>query len=127
MRKERGKLQQTRLKLQSNEYELAQSQIAIKNELLGAYAQSNTFQELLRQYQGVSQNYRRLLDAEVINLQNGETDLFKLNIQQDKYIEAQTDYFDAFTKWEKSKAQYYYTSGMPILGLIDVFDYETNQ
>lgn len=126
LRKERGKLQQTRLKLQSNEYELVQSQINIKNEVLGAYAQSNTFQELLFQYQGVSQNYRRLLEAEIINLQNGETDLFKLNIQQDKYIEAQTDYFDAFTKWEKSKAEYYHITGAPMLGLGDVFNNGNN-
>ncbi|MEP1034909.1 TolC family protein [Ekhidna sp.] len=127
LRKERGKLQQTRLKLQSNEYELAQSQVNIKNRVLGAYAQSNAFQDLLFQYQGVSQNYRRLLNAEIINLQNGETDLFKLNIQQDKYIEAQTDYFDALTKWEKSKAEYYYITGVPILGLTDVFNIVKNQ
>lgn len=126
LRKERGKLQQTRLKLQSNEYELAQNQIAIKNDVIGAYAQSNAFQDLLIQYQGVSQNYRRLLDAEIINLQNGETDLFKLNIQQDKYIEAQTDYYDAFTKWEKSKAEYYHITGVPILGLGDVFNIVKN-
>lgn len=122
LRKERGKLQQTKLKLQSNEYQLAQNQIEIKNEVIGAYAQSNAFQDLLLQYQGVSQNYRRLLEAEIINLQNGETDLFKLNIQQDKYIEAQTDYFDAFTKWEKSKAEYYHITGVPALGLTDVFN-----
>lgn len=126
LRKERGKLQKTRLKLQSNEYELAQSQIEIKNEVIGAYAQSNAFQDLLVQYQGVSQNYRRLLEAEIINLQNGETDLFKLNIQQDKYIEAQTDYFDAFTKWEKSKAEYYHITGVPMLGLANVFNIVNN-
>ncbi len=126
LRKERGKLQQTRLKLQSNEYEIAQSQIEIKNEVLGAYVQSNTFQDLLLQYLGVSQNYRRLLDAEIINLQNGETDLFKLNIQQDKYIEAQTDYYEAFTKWEKSKAEYYHITGVPVLGLRNVFGIVNN-
>ncbi len=120
LRKERGKIQQTRIKLQSNEYELAQSQVEIKNNVLGAFAQSIAFQDLLVQYFGVSQNYRRLLDAEIINLQNGETDLFKLNIQQDKYIEAQTDYFEAFTKWEKSKAEFYHVVGFPILGLSGV-------
>ena len=126
LRKERGKLQQTQLKLQSNEFELAQSQINIKNEVIGAFAQSIAFQDLLVQYQGVSQNYRRLLDAEIINLQNGETDLFKLNIQQDKFIEAQTDYYDAFTKWEKSKAEYYHITGVPILGLSELFNIVEN-
>ncbi|MEO9485841.1 MAG: TolC family protein [Ekhidna sp.] len=126
LRKERGKLQQTRLKLRSNDYDLAQSQIAIKNEVLGAYAQSTAFQDLLTQYQGVSQNYKRLLEAEIINLQNGETDIFKLNIQQDKYIEAQNEYYDAFAKWEKSKAEYYHITGVPILGLGDLFNIVKN-
>ena len=126
LRKERGKLQQTRLKMQSNEYQLAQSQVELKNEVLGAYAQSIAFQDLLSQYLGMSENYRRLLQAEIVNLQNGETDLFKLNIQQDKYIEAQTDYYDAFIKWEKSKAEFYHVVGFPMLGLSQMFDFATN-
>ena len=126
LRKERGKLQQTQLKLQRNEFELAQSQIEIKNDVLGKYAQGLAFQDLLTQYAGVSSNYRKLLDAEIINLQNGETDLFKLNIQQDKFIEAQTDFYDAFIKWEKSKAEYYYITGRPLLGLPQVFENATN-
>ncbi|GAB4234972.1 MAG: TolC family protein [Ekhidna sp.] len=126
LRKERGKLQQTQLKLQSNDFQLAQNQLEIKNEVLGKYAQSIAFQDLLTQYAGVSDNYRRLLDAEIINLQNGETDLFKLNIQQDKYIEAQTDFYDAFTKWEKSKAEYYHMTGRPLLGLSQLFGFTTN-
>lgn len=121
LRKERGKLQLTKLKIQDNEFELAQNQIEIRNGVVGAYTQSVTFQNLLNQYAGVSENYRRLLQAEIINLENGETDVFKLNIQQDKYIESQSDYIDAFTKWEKSKAAYFYSTGYPYLGLQELF------
>jgi len=127
LRKERGKLQKTRLKIQSNELELARNQLVIKNDVLASYTQSIAYEDLLGQYSGVSDNYRRLLNAEIINLQNGETDLFKLNIQQDKYIEAQTDYYQALIKWEKSKAEYYYTTGSPFLGLLGVSDNATNQ
>ncbi len=117
LRKERGKLQQTRLKITNNELELANRQLSIRNDVIANYTQSVAFEDLLLQYSGVSDNYRRLLDAEIINLQNGETDLFKLNIQQDKFIEAQTDFFDALIKWEKSKAEYVYTIGIPFLGI----------
>lgn len=126
LRKERGKLQQTKLKMQSNTFDQAQLQLSLKNDVLSAYAESVTMQALLDQYAGVSLNYQRLLNAEMINLQNGETDLFKLNIQQDKYIEAQTDYYEAFSKWEKSKASYYHTVGLPLLGLSQMFDSATN-
>lgn len=127
LRKERGKIQQTRLKIQDNEFAVAQNQLELTNELLGQYAQSIALQDLFQQYKEVSDNYERLLNAEIINLQNGETDLFKLNIQQDKFIEAKSDFFEAFAKWEKSKAEYYYATGREFLGLSDMFDINTNQ
>lgn len=127
LRKERGKIQQTRLKIQSNEFEVAQNQLELKNEVLGQYAQSAALQDLFQQYKGVSDNYERLLNAEIINLQNGETDLFKLNIQQDKFIEAKSDFYEAFAKWEKSKAEYHYATGREFLGLSNMFGISTNQ
>lgn len=126
LRKERGKLQQTRLKLQSNEFEMAQQQIALRNEMIGQFTQSLAFEDLLFQYQDVATNYQLLLDAELINLQNGETDIFKLNIQQDKFIEAKSEFYEVFAKWEKSKAEYYYATGQPFLGLANVFGIATN-
>lgn len=126
LRKERGKLQQTKLKIQNNQFQLAQNQLVIKNDVMAYYTQSVALNDLLEQYLGVSNNYARLLQAEIINLQNGETDLFKLNIQQDKYIEAQTEYYDALIKWEKSKAEYNYIIGLPFLGLSNVFNIDSN-
>ena len=117
LRKERGKLQQTQLKIQRNVLETANSQLVIKNDIITTYTQSIALEDLLSQYAGVSDNYRLLLEAEILNLQNGETDIFKLNIQQDKYIEAQNEYYDALIKWEKSKAEYNYTIGIPFLGI----------
>lgn len=116
-RKARGKLQQTKLKISDNELEIASSQLSIKNDVISTFVKSVAFEDLLMQYAGVSDNYKRLLEAEIINLQNGETDLFKLNIQQDKFLEAQTQYYDALIKWEKSKAEYIYTVGIPFLGI----------
>lgn len=126
LRKERGKLQQTKVKLLSNDYSLAQQQVNIRNNIYVMYAQNVTLQELLSQYRGVSDNYRRLLEAEVINLENGEADLFKLNIQQDKYIEAQISYYEAFVKWEKSKANYSHSTGIQLLGLGTIFGVSPN-
>lgn len=117
IRKERGKLQQTKVKITDTELELAKNQLSVKNNVLSSYTMSVALENLLIQYEGVSENYKRLLEAEIINLENGETDLFKLNIQQDKYIEAQTEYYLAFIKWEKSKAEYLHTIGIPYLGL----------
>ncbi|MEM9338901.1 MAG: TolC family protein, partial [Bacteroidota bacterium] len=117
LRKERGKLQETKIKLLTNEYELVQNQVNIKNNIYGRYAENVAFQGLLSQYQDVAENYRRLLEAEVINLQNGETDLFKLNIQQDKYLESRIAFYEAYVKLEKSKADYFHSTGVPYLGL----------
>ena len=126
LRKERGKLQQTKIKLLTNEYELAQQQVNVKNNIYGRYAENVTFQGLLSQYAGVASNYQRLLNAEIINLQNGETDLFKLNIQQDKFIESRIEFYEAFIKLEKSKADYIHATGIPYLGLSNLFGITTN-
>ncbi|MEM9895675.1 MAG: TolC family protein [Bacteroidota bacterium] len=117
LRKERGKLQQFRLKLRDNELEQVQNQLLVKNRILGSFSETITFNELLVQYSGIANNFKLLLDAEIINLQNGETDLFKLNIQQDKYIESQLDALKSYTELEKSKAKFNFDSGRPFLGL----------
>ncbi|MBV6648069.1 MAG: hypothetical protein KI790_21585, partial [Cyclobacteriaceae bacterium] len=60
-------------------------------------------------------NYNRLLQAELVNLQVGESDLFKLNIQQDKYIESQLKYLKTLTKFQKNKAEILFEAGVPFL------------
>ncbi len=61
-------------------------------------------------------NYKRLLDAELINLQQGESNLFKINVQQGKMIESQTKWLKLLSEFEKQKAYLYWAAGTRNLG-----------
>jgi outer membrane protein TolC len=112
LRKERGKLQKTKLYIESTDYDIAMIRQQINTEIQQTYAELKTSELLAAQYKQLANNYQRLLDAEVFNLNRGESDLFKLNIQQDKYIESQRKYFDADLKFQKLKATLPYVIGL---------------
>lgn len=115
LRKERANLQKTQLYLQSTEWELLQTKQEVVAQVRYVHAQLRTNETLAAEYESMAANYDLLLQAELFNLETGESDLFKLNIQQDKLIESQLKYLDALVKLEKLKAELPYTVGLPDL------------
>lgn len=122
LRKERGKLQKTQLYIESTDYSIDQVKQEIAMEVRAAFAELKTSQTLAYQYSQMASNYERLLEAEIFNLESGESDLFKLNIQQDKYLEAQRKYFDADLKFQKLKASLPYVIGLPDLSFKALYE-----
>ena len=118
LRKERGKIQKTNLKIESQNFEQSQLRLNVKNAILSKLAETRMSNTLAQQFQEISSNYNRLLQAEFLNLETGESDLFKLNIQQDKYISSQIKYLQNLVKFQKNKAEILYEVGYPGLGLI---------
>jgi outer membrane protein TolC len=117
LRKEKGKLQKNKIKIQSAGYDLEQIKLAIQNSILSKYAETKMSSNLASQYQSIASNYDRLLQAEFINLEAGESDLFKLNLQQDKLISSQLKYIENLVKYQKNKAEIYYEAGVPYLSI----------
>lgn len=117
LRKERGKIQKTNIKLRSATYEMSQIKLSVANNILSKYAETQMSGTLSRQYNDMADNYNRLLEAELLNLETGESDLFKLNMQQDKLIAAQLKYLDNLQKFQKNKAEILYAAGLPFLNL----------
>lgn len=115
LRKERAKLAQTRLKLQDNLLDQRFTQREILNDIRGQYVGLTTTQDLLVQQQQMVDNYRRLVEAEQFNLENGESDLFKINAQLDKWIDAQSKLLKLQTDYQKNKATLYWYAGLPNL------------
>ncbi len=122
LRKERGKLQKTKLYVESLDYEYMQIQQQISAEIRAAFVELIANEQLSQQYFDLSSNYQRLLDAEIFNVENGESDLFKLNIQQDKFIEAQIKYLKVLVTFEKLKAQLPYIAGLPYLSYLKMYE-----
>lgn len=122
LRKERSYLQKTRIYQESTQFELAQTRQKVVADIRSAFAELETNQQLATQYQSLANNYNRLFEAELFNIELGESDLFKLNIQQDKYIESQIKYLKVLIKFEKQKALLPYASGLPYLSYLKLYE-----
>lgn len=112
IRKERAKLAQTKIKIQGTEYERTQTEREIINEINSTYNQLVNTNRILDQQSSVAENYEVLLAAEILNLENGESDLFKINIQQEKLIQSQSKLLKLKAEYEKMKATLYWAAGV---------------
>lgn len=118
LRKERGKLKQTQLKIDQTNYESQYTAQQIVNEVEGAYFEMFNGRQMVSLLTQAVGNYERLLQAEIFNLDLGEGDLFKINFQQDKLLEAQIKLIKQQVNIEKSKAELYWAAGVPYLKFI---------
>ncbi|MEQ9414983.1 MAG: hypothetical protein RIF39_14190, partial [Cyclobacteriaceae bacterium] len=80
------------------------------------YNQLINILSIMNQQREMVANYERLLSAEMLNLQQGESDLFKINVQQEKLIQSQTKWLKLLSDFEKQKAYLYWAAGTRHLG-----------
>lgn len=119
LRKERAKLGMTKLKITENNYQLDYTERQILNDLSAQYNEMINLQQIVVQQQEMADSYQLILQAERLNLENGESDLFKLNIQIDKLIEAQSKLIKTKVNYQKSIATLYWAAGISNLGLVE--------
>ncbi|MCE7997166.1 MAG: TolC family protein [Roseivirga sp.] len=115
LRKERAKLKQTRVKIDQTSYEFNLRQREIVNDISAGYFALNNSKDMLELMQGAVDNYKRLLEAELFNLTNGESDLFKINFQQDKLLESQIKLMKLRAEFEKAKVGLFWSAGVAYL------------
>ncbi len=115
LRKERSKLRQIEIKIDQTTYELSQLEREILNGIEASYFELDNTRGMLSLMQDAVNNYTTLLDLELINLANGESDLFKINFQQDKLLEAQIKLMKMRSTMEKARVTLYWSAGLPYL------------
>lgn len=111
LRKERGKLQQVRIKQNQTNFELRQMRRTIQNDIQTAYNELKNFEEIILLQESMVQNYEILRNGELRKFQNGESSLFLINSRESKLIEAQIKLVSQKTKYEKARAKLYYKAG----------------
>jgi outer membrane protein TolC len=116
LRKERAKLSMTKLKLTENSYNIDFTERQILNDINAQYNEIVTTKQILVQQQEMAANYQLILQAEQLNLDNGESDLFKINIQIDKLIEAKSKALKLQSTYQKNVATLYWAAGISNLG-----------
>lgn len=112
LRKERSKLELTNLKIRGTEFDQRQTEREIVNEINAVFNEIVNTGVIIRQQGEMVDLYDRLLRAELLNLENGESDLFKINIQQEKLIQSQSKFLKMQAVYEKAKASLYWAAGV---------------
>ncbi|HRI78482.1 MAG TPA: TolC family protein [Cyclobacteriaceae bacterium] len=112
IRKERSKLEQTKIKINNTQLEQVLTRRQIENQINSSYNELINNGIIIAQQSDMMQNYERLLAAELLNLENGESDLFKINIQQEKLIQSQSKLLKLLSEYEKQKAFLYWAAGI---------------
>lgn len=116
LRKERAKLAQTKLKITTLEYERILTERQIINNLQATYNNLVTTAAVVANQRDMVNNFERLLQAELLNLQLGESDLFKINLQLEYLLRTQSKWLKLLADYSKQKAMLYWAAGVRNLG-----------
>ncbi|MBX2944672.1 MAG: TolC family protein [Cyclobacteriaceae bacterium] len=119
LRKERSKLALTRLKISGTQYERNMAERQIVNDVNATHNMLVNTAAIMNNQTDMVNNYERLLQAEILNFENGESDLFRINIQQERLIQAQTKLVKLMADYEKQKAMLYWAAGVRNLGAVN--------
>lgn len=116
LRQERGKLQQTRLKVQDATLEQQQSRRTIVNQVNAVYNTLKAYEQQLRVQEQTITNQRLLLRAELQKFELGESTIFLINARESKLIDLRLKQESMRASYEKSLAELYYYAGTRTLG-----------
>lgn len=117
IRKERAQLAQTKLRITGTEYERNLAERQIINDINAAHNSLVNTAAIMVNQADMVRNFERLLQAELLNFENGESDLFRINIQQERLIQSQTKLVKLMADYEKQKAMLYWAAGIRNLGM----------
>jgi outer membrane protein TolC len=112
LRKERSKLALTDLKITSTEFEQRLAEREIINEINTTFNQISNTSLMIEQQAEMVNLYGQLLSGEMMNLEHGESDLFKISLQQEKLIQSQIKLLKLQVEQQKAKASLYWAAGV---------------
>lgn len=111
LRKERGDLQLSNLKLKETELLLLQKTVEIETKLNNYITEWLTTSEQLNQYKETVSQYRQMLDAERKLFDSGESSLFIINSREQAYIQANIKLSEIVAKNRISYLTIWYLAG----------------
>jgi outer membrane protein TolC len=112
LRKERGKLGLTKVKITQGQLELVQQRRTILNEIKSAAVELTVFGQLLIRQQAMVINFQTLRDGEVDKFINGESSLFLVNTRESKLIEGRIKAASLQAKYQKARAYLRWAAGL---------------
>jgi outer membrane protein TolC len=116
LRKERGKYELTKIKLQSNQLKIDGSSYKIQVEVDNQANYLQTYLELSLTYFDLVNNSQRLLAVENLKFENGESTLFLVNQRELSLLSNQEKQLDALATLEMNRIRLLWAAGIPYLG-----------
>ncbi len=112
LRKERGEIRKTGVKLRDTEYEQQFKQRDIENKVSALQTELSLTLQQLGETRRMVNNYQRLLQAEIIKFENGESSLFLINQREIKYLESSEKQLELEAKLYQVLAKLQATAGI---------------
>jgi outer membrane protein TolC len=111
LRKERGKINQTRFKLDQTRFEQTQLAREIGNQVKTAYNEVVLLEQNIALQESMVANQETLTEAEYQKFRNGESSVFLINARETKLIEMRVKLVALQTKYEKAKVMLRWAAG----------------
>ncbi len=105
LRKERGDLKLSRIKLQETQFENEVTKVTIKNEVSAVQQELSSFNTQTNFINGIVRDYNTLLNAEERKFFMGESSLFLVNTRESKLIESKLKAIDIENLFFKTKSK----------------------
>lgn len=113
LRKERGDLAMTRIKMKENEWQQDLKRQVVSNKILAYANELRVLREQVQLYINATANYRRLLEGEEAKFQAGESTLFLINSREMKLIDAEVKLLELRSKVYKAEAGLIWAQALP--------------
>lgn len=111
-RKARGDLQVTEVKIAQTDFELRQKRQSVENKVRQYANDLNNLASQITLYQGITTNYRSLLDAEIERFSFGESSVFLINTREQRWLDAQIKYLKLLSEYRKAEAGLQWSAGV---------------
>ncbi len=112
LRKERGELAQTRIKIRDTQFYQKNKQQELRNKILAYAEQERVLEQQVQRIAIQVENYRLLYEGEIQKFEAGESTLFLINSRQQKLIEAEQKQLDLEFKWIKARTYLNWVRGL---------------
>ncbi|UXP32748.1 TolC family protein [Reichenbachiella agarivorans] len=111
IRKERSKLKIIKIKQQEYDLKINQKTREVINKIQQGYNKVYTLEEMIEQQKDIQVNYEKMLQAEQVMFENGESSVFLLNSRENKKLLGQIKLIELQSKYQQSLGELKWSTG----------------
>jgi len=104
MRRERGDLQLTKLKMSQTDLDRQNETLIIRNKIKAYHQEINNLHDQISLYKETVNNYFAMLSGEKRKFEEGESSLFIVNSRENSLIDAEVKLIEIIAKYRKAQA-----------------------